>query len=289
MKNKIAKWNKQSMIEIAPNVHSYSELMRQLGVKPVSGNFSTVKKKIKEYNINISHFTGRVWNKNQRSKKKYILSEILVQNSPYNTPSKIRQRLIDEGVKEHKCERCGLTEWLKEPIKLELHHINGVNTDNRIENLSILCPNCHAFTDNYRGKNVKRSALSERREVEYRKFREALASNVDGNPEPSLNKEGAETLHDKPKFVNIDYCKTCQKSFAVNSKNKTFCSVDCYRRYNHSTVPTPGEIFEAFDKHKNFLQVGRYFGVSDNAVRKWCNSYGITSMVKRKSRPQILN
>ena len=82
-------------------------------------------------------------------------------------------------------------------IPLELHHVNGINTDNRIENLQILCNNCHAQTKNFRkGK----SAISERREVEYRKFKESLTSNVDGNLEPSLsNKKGAETRHDTSK------------------------------------------------------------------------------------------
>ena len=59
-----------------------------------------------------------------------------------------------ENIKEYKCECCGNTEWNKKPIALELHHVNGIKNDLRLENLQILCPNCHAFTDNYRGKNI---------------------------------------------------------------------------------------------------------------------------------------
>ena len=73
-----------------------------------------------------------------------------VQNSTYH----LKERLLKEGVKECKCECCGNTKWMGEPIALELHHVNGVKDDLRIENLQILCPNCHAFTDNYRGRNI---------------------------------------------------------------------------------------------------------------------------------------
>jgi hypothetical protein len=131
--------------------------------------------------------------------------------------------LIKEGLKEAKCECCGRTEWLGVP--LELHHINEVHTDNRLENLLILCPNCHAMTDSH--LNVEKlSALVEKQEVEGRKVREALIARfkkVTGNPEPSLNKEGAETKHAQPK-----------------SKKKTepkYCSQECAHKANGSKRP----------------------------------------------------
>lgn len=76
------------------------------------------------------------------------------------------KKLFNEGLKERKCECCNNTEWMGYPIPLELHHINGVHTDNRIENLQVLCPNCHAQTDNYRGKNIGMSAQEETTDVE---------------------------------------------------------------------------------------------------------------------------
>lgn len=92
------------------------------------------------------------------------LSKVLVKDKLYQS-YRLQKRLVSEGLKEHKCECCGLTEWLGKPIKLELHHINGDHTDNRLENLQLLCPNCHSYTDNYRGKNIK-SAQEETSEVE---------------------------------------------------------------------------------------------------------------------------
>lgn len=80
------------------------------------------------------------------------LSELLVVDSDART-SNVRLRLIKEGVREHRCECCSLTEWMGQRIPLQLDHINGVKRDFRSENLRLLCPNCHAQTDTYCGKN----------------------------------------------------------------------------------------------------------------------------------------
>lgn len=68
----------------------------------------------------------------------------------------LKWRLIEEGVKEWRCERCNNTEWLGDKIPLELHHKDGDRTNNELDNLELLCPNCHAFTDTYRGRNMNR-------------------------------------------------------------------------------------------------------------------------------------
>jgi hypothetical protein len=90
-----------------------------------------------------------------KHKEKWSLEEYL-QNSTCVQSNKVRHRLLDEGIKEHKCECCGLTTWLDKPIPLELHHIDGDRTNNTLENFQLLCPNCHAFTDSYRGKNSRK-------------------------------------------------------------------------------------------------------------------------------------
>ena len=132
-------------------------------------------------------------------------------------------------------------------------------------------------------------ALSEKREVEYLKFRETLTDNADGNPEPSSDikiREGAETLRGKPKSI---VKKTCAYNECSNlTQNKKYCCTKCYRAQvrEENNIPKVPEILEAFDKYKSFLQVGKHFNVSDNCVRKWCDSYGIMDMVKRKSSAQ---
>ena len=98
-----------------------------------------------------------------KPKKVIEVQEVLVKDSTYQS-YKLKNRLLREGLKERRCECCGLTEWQGMPIPLELHHINGDNRDHRIENLQMLCPNCHALTETYRGRN--KSARRETDDVE---------------------------------------------------------------------------------------------------------------------------
>lgn len=163
------KWTDQEFIEAVKSSLSYADVLRKLNLKIAGSNYDTVKKNIKKFNLDTSHMTGSAWN--QGAKYKQInpaqnLSKILVQNSTWTNTYHLKNRLFKEGIKEQKCECCGLTEWQGMPIALELHHVNGIKNDLRIENLQILCPNCHALTDNYRGKSKAQSAQQETAEVE---------------------------------------------------------------------------------------------------------------------------
>lgn len=80
---------------------------------------------------------------------------MLVANSPYTNTARLRERLIKVGLKEQRCEMCGLRQWLGKELPLALDQINGDHTDNRLENLRILCPNCHALTDTWCARNRK--------------------------------------------------------------------------------------------------------------------------------------
>lgn len=91
----------------------------------------------------------------QRDYNRYETKDILEGKYPGYQTFKLKNRLLKEGIKERKCEVCGNTEWMGQPIPVELHHIDGDSSNNRLENLQILCPNCHAFTDTYRAKNKK--------------------------------------------------------------------------------------------------------------------------------------
>jgi len=95
--------------------------------------------------------TGRI-----RPRTRLIpLSDLLVKGRRTNR-SHLKQRLLDAGLKENRCEQCGISTWRGLPLNAQLHHNNGDGTDNRIENIEFLCPNCHSQTDTYGGRNGHR-------------------------------------------------------------------------------------------------------------------------------------
>lgn len=148
------KRTQEEFILAAQNALSIAGMCRNLGLKPCGGNYKLMHNAINKYNLDISHFRGQGWNAGLKFKPCTArpIEEILVENSTFQS-FKLKNRLIKEGLKEHLCESCGLTTWQGKKIPLELHHINGNNKDNRLDNLQLLCPNCHALTDSYRGKN----------------------------------------------------------------------------------------------------------------------------------------
>lgn len=181
------KYTKEILSKIVKESTSIRQVLSKLNLKKAGGNYKNIKARLDQFELDYSHFTGRIWNKGKTwSKPSVNLNDRLIENSnyssglPYST-SQLKNRLFKEGFKEMECENCKLTKWLGKPISLELHHINGVNNDNRIENLQILCPNCHSYTKNYRGKNM--NAQKETFEVEPVKFGEDLTANT----EPSLD------------------------------------------------------------------------------------------------------
>ena len=165
---------------------SIAGVLRLLGLRPIGGNYRTVHRLIETHGLDISHFTGQGWNVGLQFQPKKSISddEIFVQDSNYKCSWRLSER-YKKLTKIAHCENCGLEKWQGCDIPLEIHHINGINTDNRRDNLQLLCPNCHALTDNYRGR-AQLSALSEKRAVECRKFKETLTDNAEGNLEPSL-------------------------------------------------------------------------------------------------------
>ncbi len=83
------------------------------------------------------------------------IEELLVKGGRTNR-SHLKHRLTEEGLKENRCEICGITHWMGDPVSMQLHHKNGDGSDNRLPNLELLCGTCHSQTDTYGAKNANR-------------------------------------------------------------------------------------------------------------------------------------
>jgi hypothetical protein len=137
---------------------SVAGVLRELGWPPTGAAYRRLRAAIQERRIPTDHHVGQGWAAGTtRPERQRPLAELLTAESTARAGA-IRKRLIAEGLKEHRCEDCRRTSWRGRPIPLELDHINGDRHDNRLENLRLLCPNCHALTPTYRGRNIGRYA-----------------------------------------------------------------------------------------------------------------------------------
>lgn len=156
MKSKIELIGKDNLQKLLNESNTYGEVLEKIGLSVIANNFKTLKKYIKLFDLSTELIDER--RKQSMSCPKYDKDTFI--NSLENgtctlKPCRILQKLIEYGMKSYKCETCGISAWNNKHIVLELHHKNGVHSDNSIDNLEILCPNCHSQTDNFRTKNIK--------------------------------------------------------------------------------------------------------------------------------------
>jgi hypothetical protein len=145
--------------EVIKTSFTQNEVLKKLGKQSAGGNYTTLKKQIEFFNIDISHFNSKkiriekLKTYNEIFGKRKDTSEYLIENSEYSR-THLKKRLYKEGLKEKFCELCGQGEiWNGKKLSLILDHINGINNDNRLENLRIVCPNCNSTLDTHCGKN----------------------------------------------------------------------------------------------------------------------------------------
>lgn len=231
------KYLKENFEVIVKKSRSLKEVLENLEILCRGGSYATVKKYIKLYDIDTSHFYTKeeLYNKTIghyiKNKWKKGLNEILVENSSYKNTSNLKKRLYKEGLKERKCEECGQNEdWRGKKMSLILDHINGNPTDNRIENLQILCPNCNAITETF--------------------------------------SRGHKKL--KKKEENKKFC-FCGKEINKNSKNCINCIDKTHLRKVNDRPKYQVLKKEIIDM--GYSATGRKYGVSDNAIRKWIKVY----------------
>lgn len=140
------------VIKISEESKSATEAASKLGIK-----YSTYRKHAKRLGVFKTNQSGKGFTKNKPDYMKTNFDEVLNGNCPKIQTGAIKRFLFKSGIKQNKCEICGLTEWLGMEISCHLDHINGNCHDHRLENLRILCPNCHSQTETYCGKSRKKT------------------------------------------------------------------------------------------------------------------------------------
>lgn len=228
-------FNCPEIYDIIKESTSIAQVLTKLGLKAAGGNYRTFNRFVKKNNIDTSHFTGMLWNKGKKLPPKRDIEDYLTGRVRIQSHA-LKQRLIREKIFEHKCYICNLDEWMGKQIPLELDHINGDHDDNRLENLRIICPNCHAQTDTYRAKNRR-----DRKPVKVKPVKEII------------------------KY----YCPDCDKEINKDSKYCEECSHKKSRKVERPDLDTLVNDV----KNLGYSATGRKYGVSDNAIRKWVKNY----------------
>lgn len=219
---------------------SYAEALRKLGLRPTGGNHALFRRYVDEvWRIPTNHFDPHRAQRVGLTRQPIPLREVLVEGSSYSRTA-LKHRLFAAGLKARRCELCGQDEsWRGERMALVLDHINGVPNDNRFENLRIVCPNCAATFDTHCGRK---------------------------NRVPAAPRA----------------CLRCGAEFWPQRRTHRYCSRACGTRYERSRKPKPElrkverpsyeQLMEEV-RTMSFLAIGRKYGVSDNAVRKWIRWY----------------
>ena len=244
-------YQKDKLEQIVSESYSFAEALRKIGLRDVGSNFKKIKKYVEEYNIDTSHFRGQTWNKGMGNTDYAAynkLENILKENTNFKSDT-LKYRLVKEGLKQWKCEKCGNEGvWEGKELVLELHHINGNHYDNRLENLQILCPNCHSQTDNFRNKNSTKAVKPKKRVLYIRK------------------------------------CDYCGKEFRSNKKNKRFCCREHYNEFlrNKQMSVTKEMLEKEIINCTSISELANKLKTTRPTIRKYLQDYDLYETFKEK-------
>lgn len=150
------KYSVEELKEAVTSSFSIRQVLQKLSIVAAGGNYKSIKKQISKHQLDTSHFTGQACNRGKKLQLRVPIEEYLSNRKPILSFS-LKNRLLREGFLTSQCSSCCNVSWLGGPIPLELDHIDGKSNNNSLENLRLLCPNCHALTPTYRGKNISKA------------------------------------------------------------------------------------------------------------------------------------
>ena len=287
---KMNQWKNFSKEEIEQFVNesaSYAELARKIGYDDIccrnGSAYRDVHTMIDELNLDISHFTGQGWNKNNFDYSRFRYGINISSKSALNAIAALRGRV---------CESCGLSTWMGQDITLEVHHKDGDSLNNELDNLQLLCPNCHSMTSNWKGRNNKKK---KEEPIDEEQFKNALIESKNirqalvllGISPKGRNYVRAKRIIQK---YDIDmsqqdnktgnYCCDCGKEISYKALKKKKCLSNIRRQEGINNLPVKREELKELIRTTTFVQIGKKFNVSDNAIRKWCKKLNLPSKVK---------
>lgn len=223
---------------------SWRDLSLRLGLCGRGGGaYKSIQNHVNGLKLDYSHFNGRGWSKNKVfSFLRKEVSFYLKKDGPSIENQALKKKLIENALKEDKCEECGqLPIWNNKPLTLHLDHKDGNNKNNELLNLRILCPHCHSQTENFCGKNKTKKVI--------------------------------EQIEKLKKIKPIVICRNCKKDFYANKYKKMFCCEKCYYESLRKVERPPYEQLIKDTSEMSFVKVGQKYGVSDNSIRKWLKFY----------------
>lgn len=274
-KKEIRKKAEEEFVELVkkylPVSNSLNHLCNNLGLKGVEGYYKKLKKIIEENNLSTEHFGTLRVEKQNRNQYTAMSDEEFFVNGCGRDGKAIIKRLVEGKYKEYKCEHCGISEWDGKPLRLQVHHINGDHNDNRLENLQLLCPNCHTQTDTYARNNViKKKGFKIINRVN------EIMNNAESSFKPKDVKEiKMRVLPPKEKR----YCEFCGKE--ITSSGDKYCSLECSQKAAIKFDVQSEQLIEDFKELKSFSAVGRKYNVSDNAIKKRCRKLNIFDEIEQ--------
>jgi len=146
-------WNLKKLPEAVKNSVCWSDVCRYLGRPPGGSSHATVVRWVKKLKLDHSHFDPKIGGRRAGKTLELPIEKLFTSNSVCPR-GQVRRRILRENLIDYKCEQCdNAGEWRGVKLSLQLEHKNGINNDHRLENLCWLCPNCHAQTPTFAGRN----------------------------------------------------------------------------------------------------------------------------------------